>query len=567
MQANTALALLALAPIVLAGALLLGLRWTAQRTMPVVFVVTVLIALLGWEVSLNRVAAASIEGFILTAQVLWIVFGALLLLNTLKYSGGMNSIRLGFAGLSGDRRIQVILIAWMFGCFIEGASGWGTPAAVVGPLMVAVGFPPLAAVTFGMLIQSSPVSFGAVGTPLLVGVQGGLQRDAMAQLLQANGSSWDVFFQMMVSQVAIGHAICGTFIPLFLVLFMTRFFGQNRSWMEGLAAAPFALFAAFAFTIPYAAAGVFLGPEFPSIIGGLVGLALAVGAAKIGFLVPKKTWDFPHAQNWPAEWSGTLKMEVKIQPEAMPLWKAWMPYILLAALLVITRIQPDVKQALVDIQWKTTAILGEAGINGNFQPLYLPGGILVAICLLTVLLHKMSWSDFGRAVSESANTALKAGFVLVFTIPMVRIMIQSGVNAAELSSMPIVLATWVAELVGGAYPLFAPAVGALGAFLAGSNTVSNLMLSQFQYSVAQVLGVSGATLVAAQSIGAAAGNMIAIHNVVAASATVGLLGREGITLRRTIIPTIYYVTFAGVLAMLALYVFGFTDPLLGIKVG
>lgn len=567
MQANTALALLALAPIVLAGALLLGLRWTAQRTMPVVFVVTVLIALLGWEVSLNRVAAASIEGFILTAQVLWIVFGALLLLNTLKYSGGMNSIRLGFAGLSGDRRIQVILIAWMFGCFIEGASGWGTPAAVVGPLMVAVGFPPLAAVTFGMLIQSSPVSFGAVGTPLLVGVQGGLQRDAMAQLLQANGSSWDVFFQMMVSQVAIGHAICGTFIPLFLVLFMTRFFGQNRSWMEGLAAAPFALFAAFAFTIPYAAAGVFLGPEFPSIIGGLVGLALAVGAAKIGFLVPKKTWDFPHAQNWPAEWSGTLKMEVKIQPEAMPLWKAWMPYILLAALLVITRIQPDVKQALVDIQWKTTAILGETGINGNFQPLYLPGGILVAICLLTVLLHKMSWSDFGRAVSESANTALKAGFVLVFTIPMVRIMIQSGVNAAELSSMPIVLATWVAELVGGAYPLFAPAVGALGAFLAGSNTVSNLMLSQFQYSVAQVLGVSGATLVAAQSIGAAAGNMIAIHNVVAASATVGLLGREGITLRRTIIPTIYYVTFAGVLAMLALYVFGFTDPLLGIKVG
>lgn len=567
MQANTALALLALAPIVLAGALLLGLRWTAQRTMPVVFVVTVLIALLGWEVSLNRVAAASIEGFILTAQVLWIVFGALLLLNTLKYSGGMNSIRLGFAGLSGDRRIQVILIAWMFGCFIEGASGWGTPAAVVGPLMVAVGFPPLAAVTFGMLIQSSPVSFGAVGTPLLVGVQGGLQRDAMAQLLQANGSSWDVFFQMMVSQVAIGHAVCGTFIPLFLVLFMTRFFGQNRSWMEGLAAAPFALFAAFAFTIPYAAAGVFLGPEFPSIIGGLVGLALAVGAAKIGFLVPKKTWDFPHAQNWPAEWSGTLKMEVKIQPEAMPLWKAWMPYILLAALLVITRIQPDVKQALVDIQWKTTAILGETGINGNFQPLYLPGGILVAICLLTVLLHKMSWSDFGRAVSESANTALKAGFVLVFTIPMVRIMIQSGVNAAELSSMPIVLATWVAELVGGAYPLFAPAVGALGAFLAGSNTVSNLMLSQFQYSVAQVLGVSGATLVAAQSIGAAAGNMIAIHNVVAASATVGLLGREGITLRRTIIPTIYYVTFAGVLAMLALYVFGFTDPLLGIKVG
>ncbi len=143
-------------------------------------------------------------------------------------------------------------------------------------------------------------------------------------------------------------------------------------------------------------------------------------------------------------------------------------------------------------------------------------------------------------------------------------MIQSGVNTSELASMPIAMAQWVAVSVGEVYPLFAPTVGALGAFLAGSNTVSNLMLSQYQYSVAQALGVSGAIMVAAQSIGAAAGNMIAIHNVVAASATVGLLGREGITLRRTILPTIYYVLFAGILTLLAIRVLGVTDPLIGV---
>ena len=133
-----------------------------------------------------------------------------------------------------------------------------------------------------------------------------------------------------------------------------------------------------------------------------------------------------------------------------------------------------------------------------------------------------------------------------------------------MTSMPITMAHWVAASVGDVYPFFAPAVGALGAFLAGSNTVSNLMLSQYQYSVAQALAVSGATMVAAQSVGAAAGNMIAIHNVVAASATVGVLGREGMTLRRTVIPTLYYVTLAGALTMLAMHVFKVGDPLLGV---
>ena len=177
--------------------------------------------------------------------------------------------------------------------------------------------------------------------------------------------------------------------------------------------------------------------------------------------------------------------------------------------------------------------------------------------------------DFGgharrNELDVDGSTLLGYGFVLVFTVPMVRIMIQSGVNANELTSMPISMATWVAGSVGGVYPFFAPTVGALGAFLAGSNTVSNLMLSQYQYSVAQALGVSGATMVAAQSIGAAAGNMIAIHNVVAASATVGVMGREGLTLRRTVIPTLYYVVLAGTLTMLTMYVLKLSDPLIGV---
>ncbi len=558
-------ALLAFTPIGLSGILLVGLGWPAKRAMPLVYIVTAAIALLAWGVSVNRVLAATLEGLIITLQVLWIIFGALLLLNTLKHSGGIASIRSGFASISPDRRVQVILIAWLFGSFIEGASGFGTPAAVAAPLMVAVGFPALAAVMFGMMIQSTPVSFGAVGTPMLVGVQGGLQREAMTTVLQAQGGSWNDFFHVIYSQVAIGHAICGTLMPLLLVMFMTRYFGRNRSWTEGLAIAPFAIFAALAFVVPYALAGVFLGPEFPSLIGALIGLGIVSFAARAGFLVPKNSWDFAPPSEWPADWMGTIEMKLdQIGTRNIPPMLAWFPYLLLAGILVLSRTWAPFKSMLTGVAWSTKNILGEASIGGNFQPLYLPGGVLVFVCLVTFFLHRMKLRDFGSAIKESTGTLLSAGFVLIFTVPMVRIMIQSGVNGSELNSMPIAMAQWVAASVGNVYPFFAPTVGAIGAFLAGSNTVSNLMLSQYQYSVAQALSVSGATMVAAQSIGAAAGNMIAIHNVVAASATVGVMGREGLTLRRTVLPTIYYCLLAGTLTILAMYVFKVSDPLLGV---
>jgi lactate permease len=232
--------------------------------------------------------------------------------------------------------------------------------------------------------------------------------------------------------------------------------------------------------------------------------------------------------------------------------------------LVLSRTIKPLGDALKTIDLKFVDILGEQGISGNFQVLYLPGGLLILVCIATYFLHQMRISDFGRAIRDSGSTIVGAGFVLIFTVPMVRVMINSGVNAYELASMPIAMARGVADLMGQIYPLFAPTVGALGAFLAGSNTVSNLMLSQFQFETAGLLGLSGALMVAIQSVGAAAGNMIAIHNVVAASATVGLLGREGVTLRITIIPTIYYLVLAGVLGMLAFHVVGVTDPLIGV---
>ncbi len=559
------LAFFAFSPILLAAILLIGLRWPAKRAMPLVYLLTAVIALYVWDMSFNRVLASTLQGLVITAGVLWIIFGAILLLNTLKHSGAITAIRSGFTTISPDRRIQAIIIAWLFGCFIEGASGFGTPAAIAAPLLVAIGFPAMAAVMLGMLVQSTPVSFGAVGTPIVIGINGGLDTATLGAQLTAQGSSWEVFLQLITSNVAIIHAIVGTLIPLIMVMMLTRFFGKEKSWKAGFEVLPFAIFAGLAFTLPYAATGIFLGPEFPSLLGGLIGLAIVTTAARAGFLVPKKTWDFADAKEWPAEWLGTVEMKLdELTAKPMSSLRAWLPYVLVGALLVISRVFPEVGAALKSVVLVFPDILGETGIKADFMPLYLPGGILVAVVIATFFMHGMKARQLVSAVGESSKVLLGAGFVLLFTVPMVRILINSGVNGAELSSMPITMARFVADSVGSVYPLLAPSIGALGAFIAGSNTVSNMMLSQFQFGVAQNLGISGALIVAAQAVGAAAGNMVAIHNVVAASATVGLLGREGTTLRKTVWPTLYYVLVSGLLTLIAIYVIGVTDPLVGV---
>ena len=565
---STLLALIAFLPIVMAAILLVGLNWPAKKAMPVGFVLTAVIAFFVWDMSATRIIASSLQGLTITVAVLWIVFGAIFLLNTLKHTGAINVIRNGFINISPDRRIQAIIIAWCFGSFIEGASGFGTPAAIAAPLLVAIGFPALAAVVIGMMIQSTPVSFGAVGTPIIVGVNKGLDTHNISEILVSGGSTWDIYLQEITNNVAIIHAVVGTFIPVLMAMMLTRFFGKNKSWTEALNILPFAIFAGLAFTVPYALTGVFLGPEFPSLMGGLLSLTIVVAAAKKGFLVPQKSWDFEDEAKWPKEWLGSLKMDLKGGisnvggKKEMSLALAWLPYLLLAIILVISRVSTEFKGLLKSLNLSFNNILGESGVSAGIEPLYLPGGILVFVALLAVLLQGRSFKPLSSAFKESSKTLLGAGFVLIFAIPMVRIFINSGINGADLASMPVTTANFAANLVGDLFPALSASIGALGAFIAGSNTISNMMFSQFQFEVAQTLAVSSTAMVSLQAVGAAAGNMIAIHNVVAASATVGLLGREGIILRKTIIPTFYYVAATGIIGLIIIYGFNLSDSLM-----
>ncbi|MFO7824140.1 MAG: L-lactate permease [Cyclobacterium sp.] len=557
--------LLALLPIILAATMLVGFRLSARITMPVTFLLTAFLAYLFWEMSLLTILAATIQGFFITFDILYIVFAAILLLNLLKYSGGVDTIRQGFQGISADRRVQVIIIVWLFGSFIEGAAGFGTPAAIVAPLLVALGFPALAAVVLGMMVQSTAVTFGAVGTPILVGIRGGLESPELTSRLDLLGWEFSEVLLKITANAALIHALVGTLMPFLMVLMLCRFFGKNRSWKEGLQIFPFALFAGLAFTIPYLVTGLYLGPEFPSLIGSLVGLSLVVFAAKTGFLVPAKVWDLEAADKWPSAWKGTLNISEGSPGKSVPkvsLAKAWSPYVLLALLLVISRLpQLPVKAWLTGISFELEGILG-TNISGSSTPLYLPGTILLLVCCITYFLHQMKGDAVRFALRDSGWMIIKAGAVLLFAVAMVRVYINSGENDSGLIAMPILMAEWTAGKVGMVYPFFAPMIGALGAFIAGSNTVSNLMFSLFQYGVADNLGMAPTWILALQAVGAAAGNMIAIHNVVAASATVGLLGKEGSVLSKTVLPTIYYLVFTGLIGLLLIGLIGVVDRFL-----
>ncbi|AZY95069.1 L-lactate permease [Paracoccus sp. Arc7-R13] len=540
-------------PVAVVFVLLVVMRRSAKLSMMTAYVVTVLLALFLWGAPLARVAGATVNGLVTAVTLLYIVFGAILLLYTVQESGAIRTIRRGFMDISPDRRIQAIIIAWMFGSMIEGASGFGTPAAVAAPLLLAIGFPAMAAVMVTLIIQSTPVSFGAVGTPMLVGINTGLSNSpevasAIAPLTLAE------YVPVVAAQVALVHALVGVLIPLLMVGMLTRFFGTERSFAKGFRAWKFAIFAGLAFTMPYLLVARILGPEFPSLLGGLIGLMIVVPAARAGWFMPSDRFDFPARAQWDEGWQGNIEPDqAELGPDdrRIGLLTAWMPYVIVAALLVLTRTIAPLKAWLTGPD--TTLALRDlfgSGINATAQFAYSPGTVMIIASLISVALFRMRGSDYGRAWAISGRTMLAAAPALLLAVPMVQVFINSG--SEGVASMPITLAEGMAAATGASWPLFAPIVGALGAFIAGSNTVSNMMFALFQFSAAQGIGLdlAGITIVVVlQAVGGAAGNMVCVHNVVAASAVVGLTDREGDIIRKTLITMAYYVVQAGLIGM------------------
>ena len=527
-------AFLAFIPILVTIILMTVFNWGAKKALPIAWAIAAVVGLTAWNIDLMNVLGFSLFGVFKALDVLIIIFGAILILNTLKQSGAMATINNGFNGITKDRRIQVLIIAWMFAAFIEGAAGFGTPAALAGPLLVGLGFPPLAAAMVALILNSTPVAFGAVGTPV-IGAMGTLSTN-----LNAIGADPALFQMELTKWTAFGHAIVGTFIPLIALGLMTRFFGKNKSFKEGIKVAPFAIFAGLAFTVPYLLIAMVFGPELPSLVGALIGLFIIIPAAKSGFLMPKDTWNFPSEDEWDDDWKSKVDLG-KTAESNMSLLKAWTPYLLIAGILVVTRIPALGLKGFLASQTITIPNILGTGLNYSLAWAYLPGTIpFILVALITHFMHGMKSEDVKFAWKNTFKQISGAAIALFAGVAMVQLMLNSGVNGSGLDSMLSEMAKAIAGIAGNASVFVAPFIGVLGAFMSGSNTVSNILFSSLQFETATILDMPQVLIVALQVMGGGIGNMVCVNNVVAACATVGVIGMEGKLIRRNAIPMVIY---------------------------
>lgn len=501
---------LAALPLLCVVILMLFFRWSAARAGAVALLLALALGV-GWfgygtriypEVGrAGAVGGAGLEAAFITATILWIIGPAICLYNLQKLTGGIDVLSEALGRLSTDRRLAALLVAWFFALFMEGAAGFGTPIALAAPFLVSAGFKPVEAVVLALVGHAVGVSFGAVGTPVIPQVQAS---DLSAlELARATG---------------IYHAVLGSVMVVILVYFVRK---AGSGSPGGADIWGWAAFAAAAFLAPFFLISRFVGPELPTLGGAFLGGCLFIGV----LLLFRR--------------SGPQVEDFRVPPTArISLLRAAAPYLTLIGLVLLTRF-PPVRDLVFSVEWEWELA---GAFRGTFRPLFHPGTLLGIAFLAAVFWLKASRAQVQAALFQAMRQLGVVTIALAAMLGLARIMVHS--EMIELTAVT------VAGLAGGSWPFFAPFIGALGTFVTGSATASNILFTDFQQAAAERVELPVAPMLGAQGFGAAVGNIICPHNIIAGGATVGLKGEEGNVLRKTLPACLIYVTLGGVLAFL-----------------
>lgn len=504
------MAVLAALPILLILVLMLGLRWPASRAGLAGLALSVVLAwwpfnqILTEEVgAVSATTGAMAEALFTSAAILWIIVPALALHQMQVSSGALGILERELGRLTGDPRVLALLIAWFFALFMEGAAGFGTSAALAAPFLVGAGFTPIQAVVLALVGHVAGVSFGAIGTPIVPQVA-------------ATG-----FTAVEISRAtAPYHAVLGVGLAVVVMVLAGRSAAPGERARTAL---PAAISAAALFLVPYLGIAWFVGPELPTLGGALIGGLAFVPLVRRFRPGPSTAGE--------REGPGVL-------------W-ASAPYLGVVGLVLLTRLTPGLSATLqgIEVRWDLAG-----GFSGSFAPLYHPGTLLIGGLLIgwgaQRLPRDAPVAAFRRAFAQVGPVVI----ALVAMLGLSRVMVAAG--------MIDELARAAADVAGSAWPLLAPAVGALGTFITGSATASNILFTDFQAVTARTLGMPALPLIGSQGFGAAAGNMICPHNVIAAAAVVGVTGEEGAALRTTLWVAAGYLIAGGLVALAAVALFG-----------
>lgn len=535
--------ILATLPLATIFFLILVLRWSMLRTIISALLVLLLVTILAWQVYYNWILAASLKGFLFALEIALIIIGAVFFLSVLELSGFQEKIKILIQDISQDKMVQIMIVAWAFTALIEGGSGFGVPAILATTLLITLGFPTVPAISLSLIGAALHVAFGAVGTPILFGFRASLTSPEIINYLQIQNISMAQFLKEIGSHIAAYNLLLGLLICFILAIMFFFFFEKKegkriKSFLEKI---PFLIVASFLVTFPAYLLASYLGPELPSLVGGFVGLFLL-------FIIVQKGWFLPKTE---VKEKTTAKREDEQGLSLLlKIFQILSPYFFLALIIFISRADfLPIEQWLMNFSRISLNQIWGSGVNYSFSPFYSLGILL--------LLSGVILSFFFRQ-SAKIKTNLKQSFektkgvilVLILMLIFVQIFIYSGENLNNYQSMPIFLANAIVEMSGNLWPIFIPLIGALGAFITGSATVSNLLFGNFQANSALILGADPRLFLFLQGIGAALGNMLALHNIIVILAIVGQLPKVNLIIKYNLLPLLFLCLLSGLIGFL-----------------
>jgi len=516
--------LLAALPIVVVLVLMIGLKWSAIWAGATAAAIAVLIALTAFDFGVDAPFGPT-EGVLgvlvsaaWTALTVMLIIGPALGVHHLQQkTGATAAIEAGLARITPDPRVAALLIAWFFTLLIEGAAGFGTPVALAAPFLVAAGFKPLTAVVAAMAGHASAVPFAAVGTPTL------------AQLAIVDVDPLELSSAIAPYMLVAGAVLAFTVARIVGTLVPTA--GPPWKWMG---------VAYVAFFGPYLILALFVGPELPSLLGSILGAGIFIAVVRLVLARRAKVAALTAPEREAEEEVLHAAEEVeKTEAHHMGMLAATAPYVILVTLVMLTRLVPPIKDA--SQSWSITWSLFSDSFGDGIQPLYHPGPLLLVSFLGGAL-----WQRATRAEVSGAFVVATRQVIPVFVALLAMVTVAYTMSDSGMTNQLAVAAAGA----GAAWPLLSPFVGALGTFMTGSATSSNILFTDFQNSTAIEASLDPVPLLGSQAAGAAVGNIICPHNVIAAAATVGLAGREGEVLKRALPPAAICLVLIGAMALL-----------------
>lgn len=541
--------ILAALPFLTALVLMMCFSFSSGKALVISYIMSVVFAVFAWRMKAGTVLADSLYGGLKAFDLLLIIGGAILLLNTLRTTGIMKTIASVFNKVTPDPRIQAVIIGYLFGAFIEGAAGYGTPAAIAAPLLVGLGFPPALACSVALISNSTPVPFAAAGTPMNSNMVN------LSTQIAENGMTTISYTRAVTAKTVLYLGAAGIIVPLMVVAVVVLFGSKKDRFKSFAEAVPFCIFSGLLFIVPYMLLGTFAGPEFTSIASAAFAMLTSAIAARKRFLTPKHIWKFDKDSVKDAGFSaykadkqtGADSAADAGQAKRLTLgiaFRAWTPYMVIGILLLLTRIPFfGLRQILSSLSVSINHIGGEENLNYSFAPLYNPGILPFFVTALGTMIacrKKLTEADVKGIFARTGSQLLKIAIPLVCGMAMVQIMTGSAENASGLAGMLTLISVTLVGIFGHAFPILSPILGVFGAFVSGSCTVSGILFGPLQFQTALSLGLSTASIMGLQMAGGAIGNMICIHNVVAVSSTAGVTGKEGRIIRMNILPCFIY---------------------------